>query len=309
MSRAKGCEQGFRLIMLSKVTLAKNSKRMNAIGSGAPGTSPKDWEVRIGVAALASVLTALLGPFGTFEHYTLSERLLYWGSMIFGLLVPIFFIRLGVYRLFSGTLLRMDLLAVAFTALALGPLVWLVNFYVMGFRIGSLSAFFQHIALMGLVCLIPVLIRSYLRWSVTQFQRGTSEPVLASQPSGPLQVVPELTEPQTKFLDRLAPEQRGEVRRVSADDHQVDVWTDKGKAKVRLRFGDALAELADFKGLHIHRSHWVAFSRIDFIQQEGRRYTARLLCGATVPVSQNRLNELLDAGIRFQSPAQIAEHA
>jgi hypothetical protein len=295
--------------MLSKVSFAKNGIRMNAIGSGAPGTSRRDWEVRIGVAVLASLVTASLGPFGTFEHYSFLERLLYWGSLIFGFIVPVVFIRLWVYRKFSGTPLRMDLLAVAFSALALGPLVWLVNYYVMGFAIGSLGAFFQHIGLMGLICSVPPAIRSYLRWSVTQFQRAALETGPAPAPSPEPRDAPELTETQTKFLNRLAPEQRGEVRRVSADDHQVDVWTDKGQAKVRLRFGDALTELAHFEGARIHRSHWVAFSRIDCIRQEGRRYTARLACGASVPVSQNRLKPLLDAGVKLQSPEQVTEHA
>lgn len=256
---------------------------MKSIGSGAPNNSRSDWIIRVGVALLASVLAALIGPFGTYADFSFPERLIYWGGLIMGLLLPVFFIRAFIYRYISGPPWRADIAAVAFLSVTLGPIVWLFNIYVMGFRIGEPIMLFQHVALMAMICSVPVCIRAYLRWSIRSIQSKQGANVAG---------VPELTVVQAAFLRRIDPDKRGEVWRVSADDHQVQVWTEHGDTKVRIRFSDALKELTEFEGARIHRSHWVAFGRIKSVEQDGRRFVARLVCGTQLPVSQNGLETL-----------------
>ncbi|WP_341862550.1 LytTR family DNA-binding domain-containing protein [Gymnodinialimonas sp. 57CJ19] len=187
--------------------------------------------------------------------------------------------------------------AVAVLSVTLGPVVWLFNIYVMGFRINQPIMLFQHVAMMAMICAVPVCVRAYLRWSVRRIQ---------SEQANDPPPVPELTVVQAAFIQRLDPDKRGNIRRVSADDHQVHVWTELGNSKVRIRFSDALKELTEFEGARIHRSHWVAFSRIERVEQEGRRFVARLVCGAQLPVSQKGLETLQKAGVVNHSGADQA---
>ncbi|UWQ95108.1 LytTR family transcriptional regulator [Rhodobacteraceae bacterium M385] len=273
--------------------------KMNSIGSGAPKHTQRDWIIRVGVASLASVLCALIGPFGTYADFSFSERLVYWGGLIMGLLIPVFFIRILVYRHISGPPWRADISAVACMSVTLGPIVWLFNIYVMGFRIAEPIMLFQHIAMMAMICSVPVCIRAYLRWSVRRIQSEQVAEVVS---------VPKLTVVQAAFLRRIDPNMRGEVWRVSADDHQVRVWTELGETKVRIRFSDALKELTEFEGARIHRSHWVAFNRIESVEQDGRRYVARLVGGSQLPVSQKGLETLQKVGVANLSDPDRAQH-
>lgn len=273
---------------------------MKSIGSGAPKHTQRDWIIRVGVAALASLLFALIGPFGTYADFSFFERLIYWGGLTMGLLLPVFFARVMVYRLISGPSWRADIAGVAILSVTLGPLVWLFNIYVMGFQIGQPIMLFQHVVMMAMICSVPVCIRAYLRWSVRRIQSEQATNVVA---------LPELTVVQTTFLRRIDPDKRGEVWRVSADDHQVRVWTERGETRVRIRFSDALKELTEFEGARIHRSHWVAFSRIESVEQDGRRYVARLVGGAQLPVSQKGLETLQKAGVANLSGPDRAQQA
>ncbi|WP_461428546.1 LytTR family DNA-binding domain-containing protein [Gymnodinialimonas sp.] len=158
----------------------------------------------------------------------------------------------------------------------------------MGFDLATPLFFLEHIAIALLVCLVPVALRAYARMYMDEIRAEAGSAVIEQ---------PVMTEAQTAFLRRLDPDKRGYVMRVSADNHQVDVWTDRGGSKLRLRFGDALEELTDFDGTRIHRSHWVAYDSIVAIVPDGRRHTVRLSCGSELPVSQNGLRALQEAGV------------
>lgn len=261
---------------------------MKTDASGAPGTARRDWGIRLGVAVMAGVITAALGPFSTYELFSFTDRLFYWGGLIFCLVFPAFFVRTLIYRYFSGPPLRQDLIAAGIISVTIGPLVWAFNRYYMGFDVATSLIFVEHIGIVALICVGPVLIRAYLRMSLVELRAETAE--FAPQ-------TPIMTEAQTAFLRRLEPDRRGHVRRVSADNHQVDVWTDRGSTKLRLRFSDALEELLAFEGTRIHRSHWVAYNSIKAVVPDGRRHMVHLSCGTHLPVSQNGLRALQEAGL------------
>lgn len=263
---------------------------MKTNGSGAPGTTLRDWAIRLGVAVLAAVITAIVGPFSTYEQFSFLERLLYWGGLIIGLVFPAFLIRLATYRLLRGSPLSQDLISAAVLAFTIGPVVWTFNHVVMGFDVSTPRIVLEHIGVAALICLVPVAIRAYLRIRLVELQAQATP-----------DVVPPMTEAQAAFIRRLEPDRRGYVVRVSADNHQVSVWTDKGETKLRLRFGDALDELTEFDGTRIHRSHWVAYDAIGAIIPEGRRHSVRLHCGSLLPVSQTGLKALQDAGVGVES--------
>lgn len=91
---------------------------------------------------------------------------------------------------------------------------------------------------------------------------------------------------QPRLLERLAPEGRGELLRVSGRDHYVDVVTTAGRAELLMRFSDALRELEGLDGLRVHRSHWVAASAVAAVERGRDRMFLRLACGKQIPVSR-----------------------
>lgn len=246
---------------------------------------------------MASLITAIIGPFSTYYYFSFPERLLYWGGLIMGLFFPAYLVRIIIYRYLTGSHLRQDLVAAAILSFIIGPVVWIFNRFVMGFDLASPVFLAEHIGIVLMSCLVPVTIRAYLRMSLGEFHAqdvvGSAGPHVES----PVEPAPILTEGQTAFLRRLHPDKRGDVWRVSADDHHLQVWTDQGDSKLRLRFGDALEELTDFDGTRIHRSHWVAFNAIQAVEPDGRRHIVKLSCGTRLPVSQNGLRALRDAGV------------
>lgn len=264
---------------------------MKTTGSGSPNAARRDWVIRLSVAFFASVIAAILGPFATYEHFSFLERLLYWGGLIMGVLFPAHIVRTTAYRFSSGSLLVRELIAAGAVSVVIGPVVWAFNRFYMGFDLATPMSFLEHVAIVALVCLVPVSIRAYMRMNLGAIQ---AVPV-ANDVQQPI-----MTEAQAAFLRRLEPEKRGSVMRVSADDHQVEVWTDQGGSKLRLRFGDALEELTDFDGTRIHRSHWVAYDTIEAVVPDGRRHTVRLSCGTQLPVSSSGLKALQEAGVTVQ---------
>ncbi|MGO7564996.1 LytTR family DNA-binding domain-containing protein, partial [Rhizobium johnstonii] len=66
------------------------------------------------------------------------------------------------------------------------------------------------------------------------------------------------TNSAASILDRLKPENRGSLLRLSVQDHYTEVVTSRGRELVLLSFADALRENAATPGLRVHRSHWVA---------------------------------------------------
>lgn len=270
---------------------------MKTVGSNAPGIERRDWAIRLGVAAMTSMIAAVLGPFSTYDHFSFLDRLLYWGGLIMGLVFPAFFVRTVVYRFFPGVPLLKDLISAGAVSVSVGPLVWAFNRYFMDFAVNTPVIFLEHIGIIALVCLVPVSIRAYMRMSFIEIQAQSAPNVVQ---------LPVMTEAQTAFVRRLEPDKRGYVLRVSADDHQVDVWTDQGGSKLRLRFGDALEELLEFDGTRIHRSHWVAFNTIESVVPDGRRHKVFLKCGAQLPVSLNGLRALKDADICVQDRSEAS---
>ena len=110
------------------------------------------------------------------------------------------------------------------------------------------------------------------------------------QPAVPAQVQPAI-------LRRLAPAKRGELIRLSVQDHYVDVVTDKGRDLVLMRLTDAIRETLPEAGLRVHRSHWVAFHGVvGCVRAKGRLFL-RTRDGARVPVSRSFVHEVRRAGL------------
>jgi hypothetical protein len=233
---------------------------------------------------VASVVTAMIGPFTTYTAFDFPERFAYWASLIGVAILSGFAIRAAVMSVRRRDDLIGDLIGAVIQSVILGPLIWAVNFAGLGFRISGAVFVLEHVAVVFAVCLAVVCLRQYLRIA-------GAEPFTADTDPAPL------AEPDPAFLKRLDAALGRDLMRVSAANHHLQVVTATGEGRVLMRFRDALQELAELPGYQIHRSHWVSRAALVRVRQDGRRHIAELSCGAELPVSRGYVDELRRDGI------------
>ena len=117
-----------------------------------------------------------------------------------------------------------------------------------------------------------------------------------TDPEGPDMAAP-APSPHPPILDRIPGDLRGDLIRLSARDHFVEIVTTLGKREVRMRLKDAVREIGETKGHLVHRSHWVAENAIDGSNSQGGKVTLTLINGDEIPVSRAHQKILQDEGI------------
>lgn len=219
----------------------------------------------VAVWAAASAIMAVAGPFGTYHTMGPVLRAAYWSGIIALSLVIALGIRPAVRRHWPHENLWVETFRVSllFTAIYT-PMLLVVTWRVAG--PGS-SEVLDPVEMAAVVFLVP--------FAATALRQifGADDMPARDPDSGP------------RLLRRLD-DGAALVRRVSGRDHYVDVYTDRGKATLLMRFSDAVAELEGAPGLQVHRSHWVSADVVDRVETEGNRMFLRLNCGNRVPVSR-----------------------
>jgi DNA-binding LytR/AlgR family response regulator len=99
------------------------------------------------------------------------------------------------------------------------------------------------------------------------------------------------------FLARLPESVRGDILRVSSQDHYVEVCTSSGRTLVLMRMSDAVRELEGFGGLQVHRSHWVHPSAVETVDRSGAKIELVLVTGDRIPVSRSYRDAVIAAGV------------
>lgn len=94
------------------------------------------------------------------------------------------------------------------------------------------------------------------------------------------------------FLDRLPPHLGTALISLSAQDHYVEVTTAKGRDLIHMRLSDAIAELAEYPGRQIHRSHWISGHAFTGTSRDKGTLLAHLVDGRTLPVSRSHAAEV-----------------
>lgn len=89
-----------------------------------------------------------------------------------------------------------------------------------------------------------------------------------------------------RFLNRLPFELGQELVSFSMQDHYVEVTTTQGSTLILMSLRDALEELGDYKGIQIHRSHWIAASAFFGLIRRNGKLFANLSDGRDLPVSR-----------------------
>ena len=74
-------------------------------------------------------------------------------------------------------------------------------------------------------------------------------------------------------MEHLSDPLPGNLRRVSANNHHLHVFTEHvARGGWLMRFPASMVELESLRGYRIHRSHWVAQEALVAIRVDGRRH-------------------------------------
>ena len=117
---------------------------------------------------------------------------------------------------------------------------------------------------------------------------GSPNPQTQPQAANGALIDHRLTTPQVPFLRRLPADARGEIIYLTTKTHYIQVYTTAGRARLLLRFADAVAELGDL-GMQVHRSYWVALAQVTDMVRRDNRTVLRLTGDHEVPVSRTYL--------------------
>lgn len=253
------------------------------------------------VDVLAISLLAFMGPFGFFDAVSLVDRVTF-----FGLITPVvgfcvfFFVNMFIrdpwlrswpvgLRIAVGA--AISSVPGTFVVYGLGHAILLVNTA----PSGMLALWLKVLSVIAAITLVHFGLLFRGQYEAEPEQQPTQQEHEPAAPEGdpPVETGPMSLLPKTPaFVKRLPPEAAGDVISVSAQDHYVMVVTAEGAGLVLMRFSDALQELAEFDGLQVHRSHWVARAHLEGLSRVGGRPHVQLSDGRVLPVASARLKDV-----------------
>jgi hypothetical protein len=235
----------------------------------------------VAIWVISTLVVSLSGPFGTFDALSYFARLFYWASVIglsivFGGICQL--VCRGVFQ--QAEPIKQDIAAViamtiVFTPVLLALTVLLVPPYAASLPNVPTSMFYVA-AISTTVFLIRRMVPGIEPLSYSGNPGSPSPP---------------------RLLRRLPPDFVGPVLRLSVDDHFVEVVTQTQTHRIRMRFADAVDEMAGVTGYCTHRSHWVTAAAIVGAEHNGGKVSLRLVNGDVVPVSRKYRCQLAEAGL------------
>lgn len=237
----------------------------------------------------------LTGPFGTSETMSFADRLLYWtivqaGAWIFAISFSIIAnsILAGSIRNMLARMMIGSLTA----AVPIGLLLTITNRVFSDKEMGFgpfLQSSLSSLPLCAIFCLL-----SYL----TACQSLETAEDAPADTSGNAEPEVKKTAP---LLERLPPQKRGELLRLSVQDHYTQIVTTRGQQLVLLRFTDALKEIGQTEGVQVHRSHWIADADVVSLRKQAGRLHVITRDGSEIPVSRS-YNTAVQARFAAQVP-------
>lgn len=235
------------------------------------------WDKKAVVFFAATIVLVVIGPFGTYQDFSLAERFVYWTALMIGVG---FFMHIIINLLLihpkTQSIPKLGRLVIG-AALAALPGAAVVEFVNAVFRPSditmiSLASVWWKVTLLGSI--IGGI--EYVEWTPP------------AQTTAPQQLTP--------FHKRLSHETGHDIISLSMQDHYVEVTSTQGKELILMRFSDALDEISNWPGAQVHRSHWVAQKHIGELQKASNKKIVTLSDGRHLPVSStyvDDLNELL----------------
>jgi len=239
----------------------------------------------IGAFCVVAVLT-VAGPFDTGDTLNLAQRFAYWLAISIGAYFITSFLGSLVFaraELSGWSQPIPSIISGLVAGVPVGLFVYFINALVVGNMQGWASDFIYLQAVCITINTAGALIHNLLcdevvSASTTPDTISTAEVIETKEVrSGP------------SIMDRMSPQNRGEICSIKAQDHYIEVSTTRGKELILMRFSDALSELCPRSGRRVHRSWWVAKDAISDVIHKGDRICLELNDGRHVPVS--RVNE------------------
>jgi hypothetical protein len=266
-----------------------------------------------GFSALAGIVLAVLGPFGTFEKLSLLWRLGFWISVIVGgflFHMPLYWLGRFVteskcWSIWIGIIGSAFVAALPTTVLVNGVAISLLNsvttdsvvtLYPMVLALSLPLQLIGHLTAFKGPLTTPELPASTPTPFVATHLAPESEPKL--KPEAKPEPKPEQTAPVqvSPFFARLPRRLGKELLCLQMEDHYVRAFTAVGSDMILMRMGDAVRELESEDGLLVHRSFWVARVAISDWTRDGKNLTLRLSNNKNVPVARDRQAQVKAAG-------------
>ncbi len=226
-------------------------------------------------------LFILTGPYGTGEKMTFWPRAAYW-TLLLGtgwIITTSFsaFANAALAARLSSPLARMMAGAIA-AALPIGAIITFANhaFFAQPIDVASIG---EDARAALPLCLIFCFLSCLTAGSANQAEQAAETEAETTPASSAGE--------RATILDRLEPERRGTLLRLSVQDHYTEVVTARGRQLVLLRFADAMKETGDTPGLQVHRSHWIADADVVSLRRQAGRLHLLTGDGTEVPVSRS----------------------
>lgn len=242
---------------------------------------------------VSTITASVAGPFGTFSSMSLLLRFGFWAAVVtLSILLGYFGHAVATSIVDASNFVRRTVLASTISSGLIAGLVYFLSSPAGPWASVGRPEFTVLLSYVFLICgsvgCFRILIHSLLNNAQLDAGVPDVEPdaVLSSA------VVPPPATQQPRLAKRLPEGARGDILRVSVQDHFVDVLTDQGTTSIRMRFRDALDEIDCVEGWRVHRSHWVARAAVIEVRKEKGRMFVCLRDGSEVPVSRNYREQL-----------------
>jgi hypothetical protein len=239
-----------------------------------------------------AVVLGVTGPFGTYEHMDLVQRLAYFG--IIGVLSWLQVILLaawfgGIEPIdrwpVAGRMTLVGLLAAVpstFEVIALEswlgrPIPW-----------SAAPSIYPDNAFLTVVISVAIgLFVEQRLHAQADAERARVAALPQPGPGGPA---------SPDFFRRIPPALGRDLLALEMEDHYLRIHTALGSDLVLMRLRDALAELGGERGRQVHRSWWVAHGAIASVERTAGRVILLLRNGLRVPVSKTYRDQVKEAG-------------
>ncbi len=228
----------------------------------------------IGLTAVVLIL-AVSGPFDTDETMMFATRLAYWAVIC----VSTFFVGFVVSGAVAESLRPTGLPSLAaylvggiVAGLPIAGVVWAVNMIGLGADLKPLSEFLELVIYTSAISAAIVVIYAAVEGRPPGARPASASPAVKDD---------------HPFFRRLSKPIGRDLITLQAQDHYIEVRTTAGSELILMRLGDAERELADWPGIRVHRSWWVAHSHVAQSARDNGRLVLHLTDGTTVPVSRS----------------------
>ena len=245
-----------------------------------------------------SLSLAISGPFGTYAACSFVQRL--WCFSVLTGLCLLYGIgaRAALQSVFTTlTFWRASLIVIGASLFILPvPLIYLMA-RLTTLRPTALPSQIETAAIVLVFGLATAAIRwTMARESVVPASAAQASFMGAARPADAVAATDDAQPVPPRLFSRLSAADAGQLIRLSARNHYVDVVTDKGTSSLLIRMSDAIAELDGVDGLRVHRSHWVAARAVRGHERKGDKRLLILADGARIPVSRNLQRDVAARG-------------